>query len=205
MKDLIRRYPSLEFCREDIILATKKIIECYKSGGKLLLVGNGGSAADCEHIVGELAKGFLSKRPLSEKKREQMKALSPLISDELLSQLQRGLPAISLPHVCALNSAFSNDVNPEYIYAQGVLAFGKPGDTLIAISTSGNARNVIHAADTARAVGMTVIALSGISGGELKKHSDVAICVPESETYKIQELHLPTYHYICAKIESTLF
>ena len=204
MKELLMRYPQLEVCKEDIEKAVQTIIECYEKGGKLLLCGNGGSCADCDHIVGELMKGFLKMRPLFQDQKNKMAALSPDVS-RFADKLQGGLPAIALPSITALNSAFCNDVDPELIYAQPVMAMGKPGDILIGISTSGNAKNVYAAAVTAKALGMTVIGLTGNTGGKLKEVSDIAVCAPEKETYKIQELHLPVYHYICAAVEAHFF
>ena len=205
MNDLIKRYPSLAVFEADINEALKLLVDSFGRGGKLLLCGNGGSAADCEHIVGELMKGFLLKRPINEADKARMRADSPELSDKTLNSLQRGLPAISLTSINALNSAFANDVDPELIYAQSVFALGREGDALIAISTSGNARNVCEAARVAQAVGVKVIALTGRDGGDLKKLSDVCIIAPESETYRIQELHLPIYHYLCAEVEKHFF
>lgn len=205
IKELITRYSALAVCESDITNATNAIIECYKAGGKVLICGNGGSAADSDHIVGELMKGFLKKRPLCDEKKAEMKALCPEISEDILCKLQVGLPAIALPSLAALNSAFCNDVEPEYIYAQSVLALGKKGDVLIAMSTSGNAKNVYAAASVAKSLGITVISLTGEGGGKLKELADIAIRVPENETFKIQELHLPTYHCICAEVEEYFF
>ena len=181
------------------------MVDCYQNGGKLLLCGNGGSCADCDHIVGELMKGFLKKRPLSSVQKDEMMHNSPLLDDVLLNKLQGGLPAIALPSVTALNSAFCNDVDPELIYAQAVLALGNKNDVLIAISTSGNSKNVVAAAKAAKGLGITVVALTGNKGGMLKDCSDILIAVPETETYKIQELHLPVYHYLCAAVENEFF
>ena len=205
IKELIERYPALECCKAEIEAARDALTECYEKGGKLLLSGNGGSSADCDHIVGELMKGFLLKRPLSDKLKGDMRARSPELDSAVLDKLQMGLPAISLTSISALNTAFSNDVDPELIYAQSVFALGREGDVLIAISTSGNAKNVCEAAKVARAIGMKVIALTGRDGGELKSLSDVCVIAPECETYKIQELHLPIYHYICAEVEKRFF
>ena len=205
LNDLIERYPALTACADDIHSACEQIIRCYENGGKLLLCGNGGSCADCDHIVGELTKGFLSKRPLSEKKKAEMKERFQGIPDSSLELLQDALAAISLSSAGALNSAFSNDVEPELVYAQGVLALAKPADTLIAISTSGNSKNILRAAEVAKALGVTVVALTGSTGGGLFEIADVCIRVPECETYKVQELHLPVYHYICAAIEAHFF
>ena len=202
---LIQEYSILASCREEITAATDAILQCYRQGGKLLLCGNGGSAADCEHIVGELMKGFRLRRPLSAERKQSMKNLCPELDEHLLSSLQSGLPAVSLVHLSALNSAFCNDVEAEYTYAQALLALGKPQDLLLAISTSGNAKNVLAAARVAKGIGLTVISLTGASGGQLKTVSDISIRVPQEETYKIQELHLPIYHAICAEIEATFF
>ena len=205
LNELLKRYPSLAEIKDDITKATDAIIRCYEKGGKVLLCGNGGSCADCEHIVGELMKGFLRHRPISEDKKAEMKANSPIIDDEILSKLQGGLPAISLPSMTALNSAFCNDVDPELIYAQPLMALGNKGDILIAISTSGNSKNVFGAVKVAKALGVTVIGLTGKTGGKLREHADICICAPETETFKIQELHLPIYHYICAEVEAHFF
>ncbi|MBQ9975590.1 MAG: SIS domain-containing protein [Clostridia bacterium] len=205
INELIKRYPMLDACREDIEKTLEAIISCYERGGKLLLCGNGGSAADCDHIVGELMKGFLKKRPLSDEKKAEMTTLSPSLDTELLARLQSGLPAVSLPSLSILNSAFCNDVDPSLIYAQSVLGLGKKGDLLIAISTSGNAENVAAAVKVARGIGMTTVGLTGESGGKLRALADICICAPEKETFKIQELHLPIYHLLCAAVENHFF
>lgn len=205
MKELFKRYPNLEGVQDDISKALSTLIECYENGGKLLLCGNGGSCADCDHIVGELMKGFLNKRGLSEDQKAKMRVKYGDIDDAVLNKLQNALPAISLASFSALNTAFSNDVDPNLIYAQGVFALGKAGDVLIAISTSGNSKNAVEATKVAKALGVKVIALTGSSGGLLKEIADVAVCVPEDETYKIQELHLPIYHSLCAEIENHFF
>ena len=205
LNELMQRYPQLEVCKVDIIKAEKALIECYENGGKVLICGNGGSCADSDHIVGELMKGFLKKRPLCDEKKTEMKKNSDLVDEELLSKLQGGLPAISLPSITALNSAFCNDVDPELIYAQPLIALANKNDILIGISTSGNSKNVFAAVKVAKALGVKVIGLTGNAGGKLKEYSDIAICVPETETFKIQELHLPVYHYICAAVEEHFF
>ena len=205
LNELLKRYPCLESAREDILKAEEALITSFKRGNKLLLCGNGGSCADCEHIVGELMKGFLSKRPLTESQREEMKANCPEMDENYLSLLQRAVPAISLPSFTALNTAFCNDVEPELIFAQSLMGLGKKGDMLMAISTSGNSKNVVAAALTAKALGLKTIGLTGKSGGKLKSICDICICVPETETFKVQELHLPVYHYLCARAEKELF
>lgn len=205
LNELLKRYPALYEIKGDIEKAVNEIITCYENAGKLLLCGNGGSSADCEHIVGELMKGFLKKRPVSNEKKAEMKENAPFIEDEIISGLQCGLPAISLPSMIALNSAFCNDVDPELIYAQSLMALAGKGDVLIAISTSGNSKNVYAAVKVAKALGCRVIGLTGKSGGKMKAFSDVCICVPEEETFRIQELSLPVYHYICAAVEKHFF
>ncbi len=205
LRELIDRYPVLTACRAEIQASIDAIIACYANGGKLLLCGNGGSCADCDHIVGELMKGFLKKRPLSDAQKNAMKSASPTLTEELLTTLQTGLPAISLPSLTALNTAFCNDADPGLIYAQAVLALAKPGDVLIAISTSGKAKNVFAAVQVAKGLGVTVIGLTGSTGGKLKQYADIAVCVPEQETFKIQELHLPVYHTVCAAVEAHFF
>lgn len=205
LTDLITRYPCLSEIKDDIIKASDAIINCYENSGKLLLCGNGGNCADCEHIVGELMKGFLKKRPVSDTKRAEMKANCPCLEDEFISKLQCGLPAISLTSMTALNTAFCNDVDPELIYAQPLMALCTEKDILIAISTSGNSKNVYAAVKVAKALGLKVICLTGASGGKLKELADICICVPETETFKIQELHLPVYHYLCAETEAHFF
>lgn len=204
MDRLIERYPALKECGEDIAAAVRLVIDTYQAGGKLLLAGNGGSAADCEHISGELLKGFMSKRPLSEEKRREMCASYP-VEEDVLDKLQMGLAAIPLTSLSALGTAFSNDVSPELVFAQGVFALGKRGDTLIAMSTSGNSKNVLRAAEVAKAVGVKVIGLTGQGGGALKDVCDVCVCVPETATYKVQEYHLPVYHYLCQEVEEHFF
>ena len=205
LNDLLKRYPCLSEIEDDIAKASAAIINCYEKGGKLLLCGNGGSCADCEHIVGELMKGFLKKRPVSDKKRAEMKANCPCLEDDIVTKLQYGLPAVSLTSMTALNTAFCNDVDPELIYAQPLMALGNKNDILIAISTSGNSKNVYAAVKVAKALGLEVIGLTGALGGKLKELADICICVPETETFKIQELHLPVYHYLCAETEAHFF
>lgn len=205
LNDLLKRYPCLSEIEDDIAKASAAIINCYEKGGKLLLCGNGGSCADCEHIVGELMKGFLKKRPVSDQKRAEMKANCPCLEDDIVTKLQCGLPAVSLTSMTALNTAFCNDVDPELIYAQPLMALGNKNDILIAISTSGNSKNVYAAVKVAKALGLEVIGLTGASGGKLKELADICICVPETETFKIQELHLPVYHYLCAETEAHFF
>ncbi len=203
--ELIERHPRLTACEATIVEAKNALIGCFEKGGKLLLCGNGGSCADCDHIVGELMKGFRSKRPLSDEKKAQLRSRYSDIDDNVMDKLQNALPAISLPSFTALNTAYANDVDPQLMYAQGVFGLAAENDVLIAISTSGNSKNVVEAAKVAKALGIRVIALTGGSGGMLGKLADICICVPETETYKVQELHLPVYHSLCEEIETYFF
>ena len=191
LDELICRYPALEVCRDSIDAAAKTIIQSYEAGGKLLVCGNGGSAADADHIVGELMKSFKIKRKVTDER----------IPEELRSALEGALPAICLNSHSALSSAYHNDVDPAMTYAQLTYGYAKACDVFIGISTSGNAKNVTNAMRVAKAMGVKTIALSGKGGGKIGQIADVTICVPESETYKIQELHLPVYHYLCAEVE----
>lgn len=205
IKELITRYPKLEACKVEIEKAVQALIECYTSGNKVLLCGNGGSCADSDHIVGELMKGFLKKRPLPDTQKQKMLRKCPEIDADILNKLQSALPAISLCALTGLNTAFCNDVDPDLMYAQSVLGLGKKGDILLCMSTSGNAQNVYAAACTAKALGLTVIALTGETGGKLKAVANIVIAVPQKETFKVQELHLPVYHALCAATEAYFF
>lgn len=200
MTNLLERYPVLTACREDIKEAVNLMLNAYQSSGTILLCGNGGSAADCSHIAGELLKGFMSKRMLSD---EDKKGFGE--REDIAQKLQNGIPAISIPDQTAVLTAFCNDVDPALMYAQLVWAYGKKEDVLLCISTSGNAENVYNAAITAKAKGITVIGLAGKNQCKLDGVADLVLHVPETETYKVQELHLPVYHYICAELERKLF
>lgn len=202
---LIKRYPQLEICSGEIEKAYKILLDCFLTGGKLLICGNGGSSADSGHIVGELMKGFLLKRELPEKLKKAAAKKFPDEAEFLCSNLQGALPAISLSAHSELISAFSNDVCPEMVYAQQVFGYGKKGDVLMGISTSGNSKNVLNAAMLAKVLEMPVIGLAGANECALDKVCDAVIHVPETETYKVQELHLPVYHYLCAKVEDEIF
>lgn len=205
LDELIRRYPVLESVRADIEAVYEILEECYANGGKLLIAGNGGSAADAEHIVGELMKGFVKKRPVPSEMEQALKATDPVRGAELAKKLQGGLPAIAVTGHAALTTAFANDVDGVLSYAQQVSGYGKPGDVFLGISTSGNAENVMYAAVAARAKGMKVAALTGKDGGKLGRFADAAVIIPEKETYKIQELHLPVYHALCLMLEDRFF
>lgn len=203
--ELTTRFPELKTCSKDVLDAVNVIIECYKAGGKVLICGNGGSSSDSSHIVGEFMKGFLKLRPLSAEKRAELKSNCADITDELLDNLQGSLPAINLTENSGIISAFANDVDPVNVYAQQVLGYGKKGDVLIGITTSGNSGNVLNACNLAKGLGLTVIGLTGRDGGKLKNASDICIIAPEHETFKIQELHLPIYHCICAMVEEVFY
>ncbi len=205
--DLITAHPALAASQSDIEAARDLIIHTYEHGGRLLLCGNGGSCADCDHITGELLKGFLSRRPLSEEDKQALIAAAPDDPDTALltDKLQGGLPTLSLPAQTALVSAFCNDVDPALVYAQLVWAQGKTGDLLVCLSTSGNSKNVVLAAKTARAKGMFTLAMTGERDSELSRLCDVTVKAPASETYRIQEYHLPIYHYLCAAVEDYFF
>lgn len=202
---LIERYPVLAACREDIGKAIDLLCRTYENGGKLLLCGNGGSCADAQHITGELMKGFLKKRPLSPEQKKRLTAKCPRLEDTVLDKLQQALPALALSDASALLTAFANDVDAELIYAQQVWGLGKAGDVLLCISTSGNAANVAQAAKVAKGMGLSVVALTGEAGGKLRELADVCIRVPATETYQVQELHLPVYHCLCAAVEAHFF
>ena len=193
--DLLTRYPQLKTCEKDIEMALSLMIDTYKKGGKILICGNGGSAADADHIVGELMKGFLKERKVTDER----------IPLELREKLQGSLPAISLSAHTSLMTATINDNDADMIFAQQVYGYANGNDLLIAISTSGNSKNVVNAVKLAKALGVKVIALTGETGGILKALADITICAPSTETYKIQEYHLPIYHYLCAKVEEEIF
>lgn len=205
LNELIKRYPVLESVKDSIQAAYEILEACYVDGGKLLIAGNGGSAADSEHIVGELMKGFVKRRPLSEEMKKALMETDPERGSELAEKLQGGLPAIALTNHAALSSAFANDVDGTLSYAQQVNGYGVSKDVFLGISTSGNAENVMYAAVTAKAKGMKVLGLTGKDGGKLAKIADAAIIVPEKETYKIQELHLPIYHALCLMLEERFY
>ncbi len=205
LNELIKRYPVLESVKDSIQAAYEILEACYEDGGKLLIAGNGGSAADSEHIVGELMKGFVKRRPLSEEMKKALMETDPERGSELAEKLQGGLPAIALTNHAALSSAFANDVDGTLSYAQQVNGYGVSKDVFLGISTSGNAENVMYAAVTAKAKGMKVLGLTGKDGGKLAKIADAAIIVPEKETYKIQELHLPIYHALCLMLEERFY
>ena len=202
---LTSRYPALEACKADILVAFEVLRDSYAHGGKLLVCGNGGSAADAEHIVGELMKGFKSSRKLDEVSRKKLEDIDSAIGSMLADNLQGALPAIALDGHSALSTAYMNDCEPLLCFAQQVNGYGRESDVLLSISTSGNSKNVVYAAVTAKAKGMKVIGLTGQKESKLSAMADVCIRVPETETYKIQELHLPVYHSLCLMLEEEFF
>ena len=203
--ELIERYPILEPGRKDITEAFHILLNCFRGQGKLLIAGNGGSAADAEHIVGELMKGFVLKREIDENLKDKLRNVDYDMGNKLSRKLQLSLPAIALSNHSSLNTAFSNDVDGQLCFAQQVLGYGKEGDVFLGISTSGNSANVLYAAIVAKAQGMKVIGLTGRGGGRLADMADVVVAVDEKETYKVQELHLPIYHCLCLMVESKMF
>ncbi len=205
LHQLIERYPALNACKKDIEETARLIISSYENNGQLLICGNGGSSSDAEHIVGELMKSFSKKRPLDPSFEDALSAVSKERGSFIASKLEKGLPAISLGAHSALTSAISNDMDGNLIFAQQVNGYGRKNDILFCITSSGNSQNIIDAAITAKAKGLTVIGLSGKTGGKLKQYCDAIICVPEISTPDIQELHLPVYHTICKITEHYFF
>lgn len=205
LNHLIDRYPKLIVCKSDIARAYGVLETAYSTGRKLLVSGNGGSASDSEHIVGELMKEFKLKRKIFAEQADALKSIDPELGMVLAENLQGALPAISLTGHSSLTTAFMNDAMPELVFAQQVNGYGKPGDVYLGISTSGNSKNVLYAAVNAKAKGLKVIGLTGAKENKLMAYADVCIRVPETETYKIQELHLPVYHCLCLMLEDRFF
>jgi len=205
INSLLERYPVLVSVKQEIIDAYLVMEECYKKDGKLLIAGNGGSAADSEHIAGELMKRFKTPRPITEDMANRLIAIDSIRGKELAKNLERGLMAIPLVAHEALSTAYINDVDGLGVFAQQLFGFGRAGDVFLGISTSGNSKNVMSATVVARALGIKVIGLTGADGGELAEVADVAVKVPEIETYLVQELHLPVYHCWCLMLEDKFF
>lgn len=199
LNNLISRYPSLNPCKNNINNVYLLMRDCFDRGGKILCCGNGGSSADCDHFVGELMKGFLKKRPLS--KAEKDKFTTPLLADSL----QQGLPCISLTAQSSLITAYINDCNADFVFAQQVYALAEKNDLLLVFSTSGNSKNIVFALECAKAKGIKTVSVTGTKESECAKFSDICIKIPETETYKIQELTLPIYHCLAAMIEEYYF
>ncbi len=203
--ELCERYPSLTTVKSAIEEACNQLIDCYEQGGKILVCGNGGSCSDSDHIVGELMKSFELKRPIRSELQEKLAVLDPERGIYLASHLQQGLPAISLTAHTALITAVSNDIHGDIIFAQQVIGYGKVGDVLLAISSSGNSQNVVDACLVAKAMNLSVIGLTGETGGRIKSLCDILINVPGRRTAFVQELHLPVYHLLCLAIEHHFF
>lgn len=205
MNDVFERYGSLVSCRENMETGVKMICDTYKKGGKILVCGNGGSCADSEHIVGELMKSFTLPRKIPQCDAEKLRNLLGDEAEAFNINLQCGIPAFSLCSQSGVMTAYNNDVNPEMVYAQLLYASGKENDLLIGISTSGNSKNVVNAVKVAKAMGIKSLCLTGAGSCVIDDFADCVIKVPETETYKVQELHLPVYHYLCLEAEKNLF
>ena len=205
LDNLITRYPQLRECQASIKNAANMLIETYQVNGKLLTCGNGGSAADANHIVGELMKSFVQPRSIGTDFYKLLHTIAPNEASEIDGKLQGTLSAIALTEQSSIISAFANDVSPQLVYAQQVLGYGNAGDTLLGISTSGNSKNVVYAIIVAKAKGMHTIAMTGKNSSRLSNLCDITICVPETDTFKVQELHLPIYHCLCMILEHEFF
>ncbi len=206
LEQLSRRWPALQSLESDVVAAFEMICRGHRGGHILYTCGNGGSAADSEHIVGELLKGFLEPRRLCQEDRQALeRRVGPEEAEYLGARLQYGVRAVALTGHPALSSAVANDTAPELIFAQQLYVLGRPGDILVALSTSGNSVNVVRAAQVARAGGMGVIAFTGQHGGQLARLADVTLAAPSLQTFEVQEYHLPLYHTICAMVEHEEF
>ena len=204
---LLERYPELKCIHRQIEEGFNTLKDCYETGGKLLVAGNGGSAADADHIVGELMKGFKLKREIEQEDKLRISNVRKQfrISKEIEKGLQKALPSISLCNHVSLSTAYNNDVDSELAFAQQLYGYGKEGDVFLAISTSGNSKNILYAASVAKVLGIKIIGLTGNDGGRLREIADVVVNVPERETFKIQERHLPIYHCWCLMLERYFF
>lgn len=202
---IFERYPQLEVCRDDIAKAYKLLLKTYDSGKKLLVAGNGGSAADSEHMTGELMKRFKTPRPVSKEFADKLLKIDKQRAEKLIQNLEMPLRTVPLTSHIAITTAYMNDADATGVFAQQLLGYGDEGDVFLAISTSGNSENIISACVVAKALRIRIIGLSGQKESELSKIADICIRVPETETYKIQELHLPVYHALCLMLESHYF
>jgi D-sedoheptulose 7-phosphate isomerase len=205
LNELLERYPQLSVVKDDITSAAECLINCFQKGGKLLVCGNGGSCSDSDHIVGELMKGFEQKRQIAETLKNELIKVDKVRGKYLSEKLQQGLPAISLTSNSTLITAVANDTDPDLIFAQQVTGYGKSGDVLIAISTSGNSQNILDAIITAKAKGMVIIGFTGEKGVKMRSYCDILINVPGTRTAFIQELHLPVFHALCLTVENAFF
>ncbi len=205
LDNLIGKYPELSELRDSIDKVSGIIIKCYTAGGKLLICGNGGSSSDSCHLAGELMKSFERKRPLDVSFKERLADISASRGKYLAEKLEHGLPAISLSAHTSLITAICNDIDPQLIFAQQIMGYGEEKDVLLAISTSGNSKNIIDACITARAMNITVVGITGRSGGEMKEYCNILINVPREQTASVQELQLPVYHAICRIVEEYFY
>lgn len=205
VKELINRYPKLAVVQGEIFQAYCLLEECYLHNGKLLVAGNGGSAADAEHISGELMKRFQRPRPINKVFAEKLREIDPILGETLVHNLEQPLTAITLGEHIAMTTAYINDVDGLGVFAQQLYGFGRKGDVFLAITTSGNSKNILNAAVVAKALEIKIIGLTGEGGGEIAHKADVTICVPEQETYLVQEFHLPIYHCLCRMLEERFF
>lgn len=205
IEDMVRRHPALQSVQNEVAAAGNALTDCFAAGHKLLVCGNGGSAADAEHIVGELMKGFENRRNLDARWKALFTAVDPDRGEHLAAKLQSALPAIALNAHTSLITAVANDTDPSLIFAQQVMGYGLPGDILLALTTSGNSQNIIDAAITAKAKGMSVIGITGLTGGRLKAYCDIVINVPETRTFMVQELQLPVYHTLALIVENHFY
>lgn len=202
---LVDRYPALEDAKDEIFRAYEVMVDCYANGGKLLVAGNGGSAADAEHIVGELMKGFENPRKPKKEYADKLIAVNAELGAVLAENLQGTMPAIALDGHLALSTAYMNDCEPLLCFAQQVNGYGQAGDVFLGISTSGNSKNILYAATVAKAKGMSVIGLTGANNSSLAEIADICIKAPQTRTYMIQEYHLPIYHCWCLMLEERFF
>ncbi len=202
---LFQLHPCLHPCRDAVLEAAEAMALCFSTSCKLLICGNGGSAADSKHVVAELMKGFRLERRIGDGLARALRETSPEHGGFLAGRLQAGLPAVSLASEDALMTAVANDIDPALVFAQQVMALGRAGDVLLALSTSGNSVNVLYAVIVAKAKGMKTVLLSGRDGGRMRRHCDVAVLVPENECHLVQELHLPVYHALCLALEEVFF
>jgi D-sedoheptulose 7-phosphate isomerase len=202
---LITRYPALSVCADDIQKAENMMLKAYYAGGKILACGNGGSASDAAHIVGELMKGFLLKRPMNEETKKKFESVLGEEAEVFAKNLQCGIPAIALDSQHALFTAYANDVDADYVYAQQVFGYARENDLFIGISTSGNSSNIIKAYEVAKHKGIHIISLTGNTGGKMKEYSDILLNVPSVDTPRIQESHIMIGHIICEMVEANMF
>ena len=202
---LFEHYPDLRGCRDSVLEAYQVLCDCYHAKGVIMVCGNGGSAADAEHIVGELMKGFKLKRPLSLEQRQLIQTVWPDEGAFLSERLQQAIPAISLVSQTSISTAFINDVDADMVFAQLVFGYGRAGDVLIGLSTTGNSKNVVNACKVAKALGVRTIGFTGERESQLSEICDVTIRVPAQEVYRVQELHQPVYHTLCAMVEAEAF